>query len=68
MPRFRKVDGVRIQFTPEEELERDAEEAQWDIEKAAFLEAGEKLSALEAKLADDSITFDEMKELMRIRG
>ena len=39
MPRFRRVDGVRIQFTPEEELERDAEEAQWEIEQAAFLEA-----------------------------
>tara|TARA_B100000949_G_scaffold229833_1_gene239329 strand:- start:604 stop:921 length:318 start_codon:yes stop_codon:yes gene_type:complete len=25
-------------------------------------------SALEAKLADDSITFEEMKELMRLRG
>ena len=68
MPRFRNVDGIDIQFTPEEELERDAEEAQWEIEKTALLEAEEKLSALEAKLADDSITFDEMKELMRIRG
>jgi hypothetical protein len=25
-------------------------------------------AALEAKLADDSITFEEMKELMRLRG
>ena len=68
MPRFRNVDGIDIQFTPEEELERDAEEAQWEIEKTALLEAEEKLSALEAKLADDSITFEEMKELMRLRG
>ena len=67
MPRFRKVDGVRIQFTPEEELERDAEEAQWEIEKAAFLEAEEKKYILEEKLSDDSITFEEMKELMRLR-
>ena len=67
MPRFRRVDGVRIQFTPEEELERDAEEVQWEIEQAAFLEAEEKLSALEAKLADDSITFSGLKELMRLR-
>ena len=67
MRRFRRVDGVRIQFTPEEELEIDAEEAQWEIEQAAFLEAEEKLSALEAKLADDSITFSELKELMRLR-
>ena len=67
MPRFRNVDGIDIQFTPEEELERDAEEAQWEIEKTALLEAEEKLSALEAKLADDSISFEEMKELMRLR-
>ena len=29
MARFKMVDGVRIQFTPEEETARDAEEAQW---------------------------------------
>ena len=68
MPRFKNVSGIDIQFTSEEELERDAEEAQWEIEKAALLATEEKISALEAKLADDSITFEEMKELMRLRG
>jgi len=29
MARFKMVDGVRIQFTPEEETARDAEEAVW---------------------------------------
>ena len=29
MARHRMVDGVRIQFTPEEEVARDAEEAVW---------------------------------------
>ena len=29
MPRFKLVDGVRIQFTAEEEAARDAEEAAW---------------------------------------
>ena len=29
MARFKMVDGVRIQFTPEEETARDAEEALW---------------------------------------
>ena len=67
MPRSRNVDGVDIQFTPAEELERDAAEAQWEIKKVALLEAEEKISALEAKLTDDSITFTEMKELMRLR-
>ena len=33
MPRFKLVDGVKIQFTPEEEAARDAEEAQWLIEQ-----------------------------------
>jgi hypothetical protein len=28
----------------------------------------ERVATLEAKLADDSITFNEMKELMRLRG
>jgi hypothetical protein len=68
MPRFKNVSGVDIQFTPEEELERDAEEAQWEIDKVALLEKEEEKSTLEAKLADDSITFEEMKELMRLRG
>ena len=68
MPRFKNVSGIDIQFTSEEELERDAEEAQWEIEKTALLETEEKISALEAKLSDDSISFDEMKELMRLRG
>ena len=30
MARHKMVDGVRIQFTPEEEAARDAEEAAWD--------------------------------------
>ena len=29
MARHKMVDGVRIEFTPEEELARDAEEAAW---------------------------------------
>ena len=29
MARFKMVNGVRIQFTPEEETARDAEEAAW---------------------------------------
>ena len=30
MARFKMVDGVRIQFSPEEETARDAEEAAWE--------------------------------------
>ena len=35
MPRFNNVDGERIQFTPEEEAARDAEEATWEEEGPA---------------------------------
>ena len=30
MARYKVVDGVKIQFTPEEETARDAEEAAWE--------------------------------------
>ena len=29
MPRFHNIDGVRVQFTAEEEALRDAEELEW---------------------------------------
>ena len=35
MARYKVVDGVRIQFTPEEETARDAEEATWEEEGPA---------------------------------
>ena len=59
---------VVVQFTAEEETARDAEEAQAEIDMAARDEQDGTLIALEAKLADDSITFEEMKEFMRLRG
>ena len=57
-----------VQFTEEEELARDAEEAEMEIFYAARDAAIAEYEALVAKLADDSITFTEMKELMRLRG
>tara|TARA_Y100001951_G_C11152993_1_gene190289 strand:- start:77 stop:301 length:225 start_codon:yes stop_codon:yes gene_type:complete len=59
---------IEVPFTAEEETVRDTEEAQAEIDMAARDEQDEKFIALEAKLADDSITFEEMKELMRLRG
>jgi hypothetical protein len=41
MPRFKNVDGVDIQLTPEEETARDAEEAQVAQDKADYI-ANEK--------------------------
>jgi hypothetical protein len=68
MPRFHNINGVRVQFTPEEEIARDEEERVSAIEKVAQQERRAILNALTAKLADDSITFTEMKELMRLKG
>jgi len=68
MTRFRNVNGVDIQFTPEEEVARDEEERVNEIYDAAAREVAQRRVELEVKLTDDSITFTEMKELMRLRG
>ena len=36
MPRFHNINGVKVQFTEAEETARDAEEAQWLIDKADY--------------------------------
>ena len=36
MPRYKMSDGVKVQFTPEEEKARDAEEAQWQKEQEEY--------------------------------
>ena len=59
MPRYKIVDGVTIQFTPEEEKARDAEESEFqkeqeeylkvkykDDRKMAYPEIGDQLDAL----------------------
>ena len=56
-----------IPFTAEEEAERDEQEAQVAIEITAEIDRQARQKVLEDKLTDDSITFEEMKELMRIR-
>ena len=65
MTRHHNINGIRIQFTAEEETARDAEEAQSEIDKAAEQTVQARKTILDAKLTDDSITFDELKELMR---
>ena len=59
---------VDVPFTAAEETARDAEEVQAEIDKTARATIQARITILDAKLADDSITFDEMKELMRLRG
>ena len=36
MARFKTVDGIKVQFTAQEEANRDIEEAQWLVKKAEF--------------------------------
>ena len=67
MPRFRRINNQRVQFTPEEETARDAEAAQASTDRAAETTRAARVGVLDAKLQDDSITFDEPKELMRLR-
>ena len=51
MPRFRNENGVRVQFTPEEERARDIEEAAWSdgTNDRAFAALREKRNTLLAK-------------------
>ena len=56
-----------IPFTAEEEVERDEQEAQAIAEINAEIDRQARQKVLEDKLSDDSITFEEMKELMRLR-
>ena len=68
MPRISIVNGIEVPLTAEEEAAEDALEAAWEEEKVVRDEVDAREVELEAKLADDSITFEEMKELMRLRG
>jgi len=72
MPRISNVDGIEVPFTAEEEAAEDARELEWNRPvtggKAVRDAVDAREAELEAKLADDSITFNELKELMRFRG
>ena len=68
MPRFKLVDGVKIQFTPEEEAARDAEEAQAAIDRQARKDAEDatkanKISGKEKLKAGEALTDAEVKAL-----
>ena len=68
MTRYKNIDGETFPYTEEEEAAQDAREVAWEEEKKIRDAKTSKIDELEAKLADDSITFTEMKELMRLRG
>ena len=70
MARHKMVDGVRIDFTPEEEAARDAEEAQAVIDKeaSAAAEVARKANVASAKtkLNNLGLTVDEVKDAFNI--
>jgi hypothetical protein len=62
MTRFHNVNGINIPFTPEEEAERDAEEAAWAAGQSSR-EILEQIKALEA-----TVTPRRLREAVRDSG
>jgi len=68
MTRIHNIRNKEVPFTAEEEAAADLEDEFYaEVYKLRDAENAREVE-LEAKLADDSITFEEMKELMRLRG
>ena len=70
MPRYKMVNGERIQFTAEEEAARDAEEAQAAIDAQARKDAEDakkaRIESAKTKLQDLGLTLDEVKDAFNI--
>ena len=70
MPRYKLVNGERIQFTAEEEAARDAEEAQAALDAVARQEAEDakkaRIESAKTKLQDLGLKLDEVKDAFNI--
>ena len=70
MPRFHNINGIRVQFTAEEEAQRDAEEAQALIDKQneeqAIADAEAKKASGKQKLKDLGLDDDEIQALIGV--
>jgi hypothetical protein len=70
MARFKNLNGVRIQFTAQEETLRDSAEAQAVIDKQADVDArtlaDAKLASGKAKLKELGLDDDEVKQIVGI--
>ena len=70
MPRYKLVNGERIQFTAEEEAARDAEEAQAALDAVARKEAEDakkaRIESAKTKLQNLGLTLDEVKDAFNI--
>ena len=68
MPRVNNINGVNVPLTAEEEAAQDVIDEAWEAGTEARHAIDTREGELEGKLVDDSITFTELKELMRFRG
>jgi hypothetical protein len=70
MTRQKMVNGIRVQLTAEEELARDAEEAQADIDQQAFNDAEtvkeNNRTSGKQKLKDLGLNDDEINALVGV--
>ena len=70
MPRYKLVNGERIQFTAEEAPARDAEDAQAALAAVARQEAEDakkaRIESAKTKLQDLGLTLDEVKDAFNI--
>ena len=66
MPRFRQIRNKRVQFTPEEETQRDADEAQAVIDAQTREDAETarlaNIASVKAKLEALGLTADEVRD------
>lgn len=62
MPRYHNIDGVNVQFTPEEEAARDAEEAAFEVAKSARVKLEKRQQALAEKWPDAFALLDDILE------
>ena len=62
MPRYHKINDVKVQFTPEEETARDAEEKAWEDEAPAR-NAFAEIARLEA-----TVTPRRIREMTTVAG
>ena len=70
MARHKMVNGIKINFTAEEEVARDAEEAQALVDAQARKNAEDakkaRIESAKTKLQDLGLTLDEVKDAFNI--
>jgi secreted protein with Ig-like and vWFA domain len=62
MPRFRNINGVKVQFTQAEEIARDAKEAQYVIDRQARADAAAQKATLKASAKAKLIAGEALTE------